>query len=56
MFKAFTPGPPEALNYDYVISGGGAAFVANATYRAIPTKFFTIDQDNNRRDQDGKAW
>lgn len=49
----FEPCAPTAaaiaeLNFDYTITGGGAAYVATATYKHDNSKWFRIDQSNNR--------
>jgi Tfp pilus assembly protein PilE len=57
--SAFTPGAADKLNYDYEITGAadGQTYLAKATRRGSnPVKFFTINQDNVKLDQDGNSW
>jgi prepilin-type N-terminal cleavage/methylation domain-containing protein len=55
----FKPGAPSKLNYDYEITGAadGQTYLAKATRRgSAPAKFYTIDQDNNKLDENGNPW
>lgn len=57
VFPAFQPGHASKLSYDYEITLGDTEFLAKATRRnSSPEKYFTINQDNVKLNQDNKPW
>ena len=56
---AFKPGEAADLNYDYsvkAVDGDTPTFEAVATFKHDTSKWFSINQDNVKVDQDGKGW